>query len=238
MTFSVLELWQNVGFTGRAVVFALLGLSLVSLAIGIERLLVVRRARRLSALFLAAWRDAEERPWGNAVDVPPGRGDESPAAVLLRSLGEVLDRGMPREVAERAYDRTMRRILLGLGASLRRGLGFLAAVGSTAPFIGLFGTVMGIVNAFQQMALTGQGGLATVAGGIAEALVTTALGIFAAIPALWLYNAITGAADRLLTELECAAEELASEHLASEFSEQRSHSAARARRASIARQER
>src|SRR5262249_53253519 len=98
---------------------------------------------------------------------------------------------------------------LASSAQLRRGLGFLATVGSTAPFIGLFGTVIGIVNAFQQMAATGQGGLAVVAGGIAEALITTALGILAAIPALWLFNSITGGVTALMTALECAAEELA-----------------------------
>ena len=69
--------------------------------------------------------------------------------------------------------------------------------------------MIGIVNAFEQMAATGQGGLAVVAGGIAEALITTALGILAAIPALWLFNSITGGVVALMTELECAGEELA-----------------------------
>ena len=136
---------------------------------------------------------------------------------MLRSLGEVLDSGMPHEIAERAYDRTMRRLLLATAAHLRRGLSFLATVGSTAPFIGLFGTVIGIVNAFEQMAATGQGGLAVVAGGIAEALITTALGILAAIPALWFFNTITAGVIALTTELECAAEELAVAALGAEF---------------------
>jgi len=123
----------------------------------------------------------------------------------------------------------MRRLLLASSAHLRRGLSFLATVGSTAPFIGLFGTVIGIVNAFQQMASTGQGGLAVVAGGIAEALITTALGILAAIPALWLFNTITAGVIGLMTELECAAEELAVSALGAGV---REHTAARpARRA-------
>ncbi|HZM69581.1 MAG TPA: MotA/TolQ/ExbB proton channel family protein, partial [Candidatus Cryosericum sp.] len=65
---------------------------------------------------------------------------------------------------------------------LKKGLGFLATIGSTAPFIGLFGTVVGIINAFRGIAATGSGGMAAVSGGIAEALVATALGIFVAIP--------------------------------------------------------
>ena len=209
MQFSIVDLWMSAGFVGRAVVLVLLALSMASIAVGIERLLALRRARRLSAEFLGAWRAREERPWSGAVDVAPGPADASPAGVLLRGLGAVLDQGMRHEVAEKAFDRTTRRLLLASSAQLRRGLGFLATVGSTAPFIGLFGTVIGIVNAFEQMAASGQGGLAVVAGGIAEALITTALGILAAIPALWMYNSITGGVVALMTEIECAAEELA-----------------------------
>ena len=75
---------------------------------------------------------------------------------------------------------------------LKRGLGFLATIGSTAPFIGLFGTVAGIINAFRNIAATGSGGMSVVSGGIAEALVTTALGIFVAIPAVVAFNHFTG----------------------------------------------
>ncbi len=79
--------------------------------------------------------------------------------------------------------------------SLKRGLGVLATVGSTAPFVGLLGTVMGIVNAFQSMALTGSGGLGTVSAGIAEALITTAFGLLVAIPAVMAYNYLQGWVD-------------------------------------------
>ncbi|MFQ5904548.1 MAG: MotA/TolQ/ExbB proton channel family protein, partial [Candidatus Binatia bacterium] len=108
-----------------------------------------------------------------------------------------------------AYDRTVRRLVLATGAAVGQGLGLLATVGSTAPFVGLFGTVVGIVNAFHQMAISGQGGLGTVSAGIAEALVATALGILVAIPSLWLFNYLTQRISRLLTEMECVAEELA-----------------------------
>src|SRR5262249_16056855 len=75
---------------------------------------------------------------------------------------------------------------------LKRGLGFLATIGSTAPFVGLFGTVVGIINAFRSIAATGSGGMSVVSGGIAEALVSTALGIFVAIPAVVAFNHFTG----------------------------------------------
>ena len=94
-------------------------------------------------------------------------------------------------------------------AKLQYGQVLLATVGSTAPFVGLVGTVVGIVNAFQQIAATGQGGVGQVSAGIAEALVTTAFGIGVAIPAVWLFNHLTQWITRLLVEMECAAEELA-----------------------------
>jgi biopolymer transport protein ExbB/TolQ len=103
----------------------------------------------------------------------------------------------------------MRREIVAAGSTVRKGLGLLATVGSTAPFVGLFGTVVGIVNAFQSMAASGQGGLGVVSRGIAEALVTTALGIGVAIPVVWLFNFLTQRITRLLNELECVTEELA-----------------------------
>ncbi len=90
---------------------------------------------------------------------------------------------------------------------LRRGLWLLATVGATAPFIGLFGTVVGIMTAFQQMAQTGQGGFAVVAAGISEALITTAAGIAVAVLAVILYNALNTHAQKLALQLRLLTEE-------------------------------
>jgi biopolymer transport protein ExbB/biopolymer transport protein TolQ len=91
---------------------------------------------------------------------------------------------------------------------MKRGLGFLATIGSTAPFIGLFGTVVGIINAFQGIAATGAGGMAAVSGGIAEALVTTGLGIFVAIPAVVAFNHFTGNLENFHVEMNRASSQL------------------------------
>lgn len=122
-------------------------------------------------------------------------------AILLQSL--------PAEDRREAYDRSVRQSLLSTGDSLRRGLGILATVGSTAPFVGLVGTVAGIINAFEQLATSQHGGVGTVSSGIAEALVTTAFGIGVAIPAVWLFNYLTQRIGSLLVELECKAQALA-----------------------------
>jgi biopolymer transport protein ExbB/biopolymer transport protein TolQ len=87
---------------------------------------------------------------------------------------------------------------------LKGGLGFLATIGSTAPFIGLFGTVVGIINAFRNIAATGSGGMSVVSGGIAEALVSTALGIFVAIPAVVAFNSFTGKIETFHVEMNRA----------------------------------
>jgi biopolymer transport protein ExbB/biopolymer transport protein TolQ len=91
---------------------------------------------------------------------------------------------------------------------LKRGLGFLATIGSTAPFVGLFGTVVGIINAFRSIAATGSGGMSVVSGGIAEALVSTALGIFVAIPAVVAFNQFTGKIEIFHVEMNRASSQL------------------------------
>jgi len=91
---------------------------------------------------------------------------------------------------------------------LKQGLGFLATIGSTAPFIGLFGTVVGIINAFRNIAATGSGGMSVVSGGMAEALVSTALGIFVAIPAVVAFNHFTGKIETFHVEMNRASSQV------------------------------
>src|SRR6185369_7969006 len=91
---------------------------------------------------------------------------------------------------------------------LKSGLGFLATIGSTAPFIGLLGTVVGIINAFQSISAAGSGGMAVVSGGIAEALVSTALGIFVAIPAVVAFNHFNGKIETFHVEMNRASTQL------------------------------
>ena len=92
-------------------------------------------------------------------------------------------------------------------ADLKKGLSFLATTGATAPFVGLFGTTFGIINAFAGMALTGSGGIGAIAGGIAEALVTTALGLIVAIVAVWAYNYFSGDVDGFTVEMDTSGSE-------------------------------
>jgi biopolymer transport protein ExbB/TolQ len=209
MQFSMIGMWQEMGLLARSVVFILLGMSLLSLATAVEKWLFLSRAARDSARFLQVWRErAVTQGYVTAASLAekyPRCLTAQVVAAGTRILNAVPNAAQRSEV----YDRAMRREILATGTTARRGLGLLATVGSTAPFVGLFGTVVGIVNAFQKMAVSGQGGLGVVSAGIAEALVTTALGIGVAIPAVWLFNFLTQRITRLLSELECVAEELA-----------------------------
>ena len=210
MELNFLELWATMGAIARGVVVVLLLMSCASLAIAAERWWSLRRAIADSRAFLAAWRER----LGSHGFVAAGRAaaDERPAspAARLVALGTAAFAASPDEAAGHEASRhAVRRAIVDTTGELKRGFGLVATVGSTAPFVGLFGTVVGIVNAFGRMAQTGQGGLGTVSAGIAEALVATALGILVAIPAVWLYNVLIQQAAQLLAVLESAGEEVA-----------------------------
>jgi len=209
MHLSIMELWAVMGPIARAVVAVLALMSLLSLATAVEKWFVLRRAAHESARFLIAWRNQVSTTgvFGFAADLAPYR--HSPVAHLIAAGSDVLRAGLAPEVQREAYDRTVRRLVLATGSEMRRGLSIIATVGATAPFVGLVGTVVGIVNAFQQLAASGQAGVGQVSAGIAEALVTTAVGIGVAIPAVWLFNHLTQWIGRLVVEMDCAAEELA-----------------------------
>jgi biopolymer transport protein TolQ len=123
---------------------------------------------------------------------------ESPPVLLRQGSDSVLDRvGRAMEVA---MDREL--------ASLEKHLGSLATIGSAAPFVGLFGTVWGIMNSFQSIAVTKNTTLAVVAPGIAEALLATAIGLAAAIPAVVAYNKLSSEVDRYAARLQSFGDEL------------------------------
>lgn len=209
MQFTFAELWQAMGPLAKGVVIVLIGMSLLSFTAAVEKWLFLGRVFKESTHFLQAWR---ERIGTSGYREAATLTKDYPHCLLaqvVRVGTRILDATAKAAHRGEVYDRAVRREILAVGAAARSGLGVLATVGSTAPFVGLFGTVIGIVNAFQKMAAVGQGGLGVVSAGIAEALVTTALGIGVAIPAVWLFNWLTQRISRLLTEMECVAEELA-----------------------------
>ena len=107
-----------------------------------------------------------------------------------------------------ASKRALERASAIVHAELKRGVSGLATIGSTAPFVGLFGTVVGIIHAFQGIAAQKSPGIGAVSAGIAEALVTTAIGLFVAVPAVWVYNYFTSKVEAFDVEMDNSSSEL------------------------------
>jgi biopolymer transport protein ExbB/biopolymer transport protein TolQ len=185
-------------------------MSVASLFVTGERLFAFRKAKKASIEF--AGRMAGLLQQGGIDAAASAEAGPDPGY-----LGRVLDAGLqayrtaPKgdtelifESVSRALERQAQREV----QSLKRGQGILGTVSSTAPFVGLLGTVMGIVNSFQLMAASGSGGLGTVSAGIAEALVTTAFGLIVAIPAVMAFNYFTSYIDARTVDISESSNEL------------------------------
>lgn len=212
MELSLVEIWQSMGFLARAVAIALVLMGVASLFVAIERLLVLQKAMQLCADFARRARPLmEERDVEGLHDLSrSGNFVRAPLPRLFRFgletyMANVEDEAVgPVEMARRELSRKLEM----LGAEARRGMGILASTGSTAPFIGLFGTVIGIITAFQGIAASGGGGIAAVSAGIAEALIVTAVGLFVAIAAVLTFNYLTNRFDKFDMMMQHAAGEL------------------------------
>ncbi|MEO8181408.1 MAG: MotA/TolQ/ExbB proton channel family protein [Deltaproteobacteria bacterium] len=202
MDFSLLGLWSQMGVVAKLVVITLLIMSILAITVSVERLITFRKGRRRSLEYIAALQPLIGTPGRlhEALRLPESWNDAPLARVLgvglseyrqgMERLGSAAGDTIELEVlghgVGRSMDRAKKRELAGLG----RGLPLLATIASSAPFVGLLGTVFGIITAFTKMAdpTKGGGGLATVSAGIAEALLTTAVGLAVAIVAVWFYN--------------------------------------------------
>ena len=207
MEFTLIGLWNQMGGVAKAVGILLIGLSIVSLYLLIERQLIYARARIKSkkiALKLAGMlKNGQIQDALNLSSKKENKGSHL-ARVTAAGIHEYLEGKQanlsPEEQIETA-SRGCDRASTIFTQELKRGLNTLATIATSSPFIGLFGTIFGIMNAFRGMAVTGSGGIGAVAGGIAEALVTTAFGILVAIIALWCYNFLNARIEVLGAEM-------------------------------------
>lgn len=205
----VSELWAAMAISGKAIVGALIILSVYSYGVMIDRGLALRWVRRRSADFAA---ETESRLAQLSIDEVVEKAAEpkrsrffslaSVVAEALRELKTLLSEGQPPSVVVQGVDDAAGRAVDIAASNLRARLAGLASIAAVSPFLGLFGTVTGLITAFRGIAETGAGGMATVSGGISEALVTTAVGLFVAIPALWAYNYFVNRIDVYSLELE------------------------------------
>lgn len=194
MQFGLIEMWQAMGALAKAVAILLFFLSIVSLYLFVERQLVFRRARAKSKRVAPKLAELLKKGQVKEALALAGKKENKGshlARVTAAGIQEFLDGkefNLSFEEQVETAQRGCERAANIFSQELKRGLSTLATIATSSPFIGLFGTIAGIINAFRGMALTGSGGIGAVASGIAEALVTTAFGIGVAIIALWCYN--------------------------------------------------
>jgi biopolymer transport protein ExbB/biopolymer transport protein TolQ len=211
MGVDLVELWGTMGAFARGIVYTLVLMSLVAMTVAIQRAWDLGKARRATVKFTPKLAEALDKQDMGAAQTAV---EEHPASHLAGSYKGVFSSlrhhvadGSLSAVEVAAAQRTVELNKLEQVARFRRGLGVLATVGSTAPFVGLLGTTMGVVNAFTGMAEAGSGGLAAISAGIAEALITTALGLLVAIPAVWLYNYFVNRIEFVTMEIDYGSKE-------------------------------
>jgi biopolymer transport protein ExbB/biopolymer transport protein TolQ len=213
--FSLINMWITMNWVAKGVVIVLAAMSIWSLTIAIERLWRFQNAKKQS-LKLALQVTPLLRNHKLEEAIRQANSKEFRHSHLARVLSAGLTEFQYEATQQLPEDfdivesgkRAIERETLMTTAEMKKGLGNLATISTTAPFVGLFGTVAGIIHAFQGMALTGSGGLGAVSAGIAEALVTTAFGLFVAIPAVWLYNYFLQKVDRFQVEMSNSSSQL------------------------------
>jgi biopolymer transport protein ExbB/biopolymer transport protein TolQ len=213
--FSLINMWITMNWVAKGVVIVLALMSIWSLTIAIERLWRFQNAKKQS-LKLALQVTPLLRNHKLEEAIRQANSKEYRHSHLARVLSAGLTEFQYESTQQLPEDfdivesgkRAIERETLMTTAEMKKGLGNLATISTTAPFVGLFGTVAGIIHAFQGMALTGSGGLGAVSAGIAEALVTTAFGLFVAIPAVWLYNYFLQKVDRFQVEMSNSSSQL------------------------------
>lgn len=212
MHFDLLTMWNHMGWPARAIAILLLMMSAWSIGVMIDRWIAFRAARsqsrRFAPVVAGALRDGKLDEAIRAAE----RNKKSHLARLVTSgLHEFRGECESTKLAEvkiEAGKRALDRAEAIVHAELERGLSGLATIGSTAPFVGLLGTVIGIIDAFAKIQEKGTTGITTVSGGISEALVTTALGLFVAIPAVMMFNYFTAKIRLFDVEMDNSSSEL------------------------------
>jgi biopolymer transport protein ExbB/TolQ len=210
--FSMYEIFKNLDAIAYTVVGILLLMSVYSIAIMVERYLTYSAAKKQSREFAPRVAQAlKNDKIEEAINISDKHRRSHLAMIVNSGLQEFRAHEESSEISGdeiEASKRALQRAIAIKTAEFRRGLSGLATIGSTAPFVGLFGTVYGILHAFQSMKNAESAGISAVAGGISEALITTALGLVVAVPAVWLFNYFTGKVDSFVVEMDNSASEL------------------------------
>ena len=213
---DLMGMWQQMGWVAKIVAFILVFMSMWSFGVAIERFYTFSQARKQSKLYAPqVAKHLKEGRLKDALSVSQAKTYQYShlAKVVLSGLQEYQfqqDAGgsLQREDIVDTVHRAIQRATALTANDLKKGIPSLATIGATAPFVGLLGTVVGIINAFHSIGVTGSGGLGAVSAGISEALIETALGLVVAIPAVWMYNYFLNKVERFQVEMSNSSSQL------------------------------
>ena len=212
MNLSLIELYGTMGGFAKGIVVTLAVMSIWSLTVMLQKWWFLRSAQAQTRKFAPEFSQfLEEDNLTEAINLAERYKKSHVARVLGNALSEIkplIADGSVTVADINSAERAIEREMLMTIVLIKRGLGILATTGSTAPFVGLLGTTMGIVNAFTGMAQSGGGGLGAISAGIAEALITTAFGLLVAIPAVWMYNFFQTKVDNITAEMTYSSKEM------------------------------
>ena len=213
---NLIDMWTQMSWLAKAVAIVLFFMSMWSFGVAIERIYTFAQARKQSKLYAPqVAKHLKDGRLKDAIALSTSKNFSYShlAKVVLAGLQEYQFQqeaggGLSRDDLVDSVRRSIQRATALTQSDLKKGVNSLATIGTTAPFVGLLGTVFGVINAFVGIAATGSGGIGAVSAGIAEALVETALGLFVAIPAVWFYNYLTGRLDYFNVEMDNSSSEL------------------------------
>jgi biopolymer transport protein ExbB/biopolymer transport protein TolQ len=213
---DLMHMWEQMGWVAKAIGVILIIMSMISFGVAIERIYTFAQARKQSKLYAPqVAKHLKEGRLKDAIAISASKNYRYShlAKVVLAGLQEYQFQqesgsNLSREDLVDTVRRAIQRASALTANDLKKGVASLATIGATAPFVGLLGTVVGIITAFQGIASQGSGGLGAVSAGISEALVETALGLVVAIPAVWFYNYLTGRIEYFNVEMDNSSSEL------------------------------
>jgi biopolymer transport protein ExbB/TolQ len=213
---DIIGMFQKMGYIAWGVAIVLFIMSFWSVGVAIERIYTFSQARNQSKLYapqVAKLLKDGRLKEAIALSASKDYRYSHLAKVVLAGLQEYQFQqesggSLNRDDVLDTVRRSIQRATALTASDLKKGINALATFGSTAPFVGLLGTVVGVINAFVGIASTGSGGIGSVSAGISEALVETALGLFVAIPAVWFYNYLTGRLEYFNVEMDNSSSEL------------------------------
>jgi len=213
---DLMRMWGNMGMVAKIVAFVLMFMSMWSFGVSIERYYTFFQARKQSKLYAPqVAKHLKDGRLKDALAVSQAKTYQYShlAKVVLSGLQEYQfqqDSGgsLTRDDIVDTVRRAIQRATALTSNDLKKGIPSLATIGATAPFVGLLGTVVGVINAFAGIGAQGSAGLGAVSQGISEALIETALGLVVAIPAVWLYNYFTGRLEYFNVEMDNSSSEL------------------------------